>query len=126
MTDRELKRLSRADLLELLLIQMKENEQLRRQLDDLQKKLDDRTLMIDNAGSIAEAVIEINGVFEAAQKAYEQYMMNMQILSDRQSLMRERMEQETRERCDRMLAEAKAECDRILTGAHCDGEAADE
>ena len=82
--------------------------------------------MIDNAGSIAEAALEINNMFMTAQKTYEQYMTNMQFLNDRQSLMREQMEQETKARCEQMLAEAKAECDRMLIEAAQNGEDADE
>lgn len=39
MTDKELKRLSRAELLELLLTQMEENEKLRKQLRKAQAAL---------------------------------------------------------------------------------------
>ena len=126
MTDRELKKLSRADLLELLLNQIKENEELQKKIDELQHQLDSRLIMIDNAGSIAEAALEINNMFMTAQKTYEQYMTNMQFLNDRQSLMREQMEQETKARCEQMLAEAKAECDRMLIEAAQNGEDADE
>lgn len=126
MTDRELKKLSRADLLELLLNQIKENEELQKKIDELQDQLDSRLIMIDNAGSIAEAALEINNMFMTAQKTYEQYMTNMQFLNDRQSLMREQMEQETKARCEQMLAEAKAECDRMLIEAAQNGEDADE
>ena len=44
MTERELRRLSRTDLLELLLAQRRENEQLRCLLDETQAQLADRTI----------------------------------------------------------------------------------
>ena len=44
MTEKELRRLSRTDLLELLLAQRKENEQLRCILDETQSQLADRTI----------------------------------------------------------------------------------
>ena len=74
MTDKELRRLSRADLLELLLVQRKENEQLRCILDQTQAQLADRTIRLDNIGSIAEASLELSGVFAAAQKAADLYL----------------------------------------------------
>ena len=67
MTERELRKLSRADLLELLLAQRKENEQLRCLLDQTQAQLADRTITISNAGSIAEASLHLNGIFDAAR-----------------------------------------------------------
>ena len=44
-----------------------------------------RTIELNEAGSIAEAAIRINGVFEAAQKAAEQYLMNVRELSEREN-----------------------------------------
>jgi hypothetical protein len=55
LTERELRKLSRTDLLELLLAQRRENEELRCILDQTQAQLADRTIKIDQAGSIAEA-----------------------------------------------------------------------
>ena len=81
MTDKELKKLSRAELLELLLIQTKEVDRLQKELDETKAKLEDKTIKIDNAGSIAEAALKLNGVFEAAQKAAQQYIDNMKRLS---------------------------------------------
>ena len=69
MTEKELKKLHRSDLLELLIAQEKENEQLRSQIAQLEARLADRTIAIDQAGSIAEASLQINGVFQAAQNA---------------------------------------------------------
>lgn len=80
MTDKELKKLSRADLLEMLLAQTKENEQLKEQITQLQKQLHERQIMIDQSGSIAEAALKLNGIFEAAQNAADQYLENIRRL----------------------------------------------
>ena len=74
MTERELRRLSRTDLLELLLAQRRENEQLRCILDQTQSQLADRTIKIDKAGSLAEASLQLSGVFDAAQKSADLYI----------------------------------------------------
>lgn len=107
MTERELRRLSRADLLELLLAQRRENEQLRCILDQTQAQLADRTIKIDNAGSIAEASLQLSGIFNAAQDSCQYYLDNIKLLSERQSQICQQMEQETKEKCDRMVAEAE-------------------
>ncbi len=77
MTDKELKKLNKAELLELLSIQSAENERLKRQLEEVQEKLQERTIRIERAGSIAEAALRVNEVFEAAQKAADQYLYNV-------------------------------------------------
>lgn len=109
MTDRELRKLSRADLLELLLEQLKENEQLRAQLEAAREQLAQRRLQIEKAGSIAEASLQLNGVFEAAQAACSQYIENMERLSAEQEERCAKMERETREKCERMVAAAQSE-----------------
>lgn len=107
MTERELKRLSRGDLLEMLLSLSRENEELRRQVEDLQAQLNDRMIVVENAGSLAEAALQLNGVFQAAQEACDQYIENIRRRSERQEQVCIQMEQETKQKCERMLAEAE-------------------
>ena len=109
MTDKELRKLNRADLLELLLMLKKENDQLTRQVQQLQAQVDDRKIVVDKAGSIAEASLQLNGVFESAQAACGQYMENIEKLSTRQEEVCRQMELQTRQNCERMIAEAKAQ-----------------
>ncbi len=82
MTDKELRKLSRAQLLELLLEQSREIDRLQREMDQTRKDLEDRTITINNCGSIAEASIAISQVFEEAQKAAEQYLENVKRVID--------------------------------------------
>ena len=82
MTDKELKKLKRIELLEMLIEQSKENEELKRQLEEANKKLESREIMLKQSGSIAEAALKLNGVFEAAEKAAKQYLENVKRISD--------------------------------------------
>lgn len=77
MTEKELKKLSRAELLELLVYQTKKVEDLQDELDEANRRLANRRIMLRNAGSIAEAALEINEVFQAAQAAADQYLENV-------------------------------------------------
>jgi polysaccharide deacetylase 2 family uncharacterized protein YibQ len=61
----------------MLLDSRKENEELKRQLREANIKLNDRRIMLDKAGSIAEAALQLNDVFELAQKAADQYLENV-------------------------------------------------
>lgn len=78
MTAKELKRLSRADLLEMLIDQSKELQEVREKLEKAEAELHKREIAIHNAGSIAEASLMLNGVFEAAQAACKEYVENTQ------------------------------------------------
>lgn len=84
-TDRELRKLSRADLLELLVAESRENERLRARLEEAEKKLESREIMLQDAGSIAEAALKLNGVFEAAEQAAQQYLANVRRLAGEKS-----------------------------------------
>ena len=100
----DLRKLSRRDLLEMLLELRKENDNLRRQLDRAREELASRELVVADAGNLAEAVLRLNGVFEAAQKTCDQYMENVRQRIDRQ-------ERETSEMCAKMLAEARKQAE---------------
>lgn len=78
MTDKELRRLSRAELLEMLLAQVEENEKLKARLDDAERALEDRRIAVARAGSLAEASLQLNQVFAAADRAARQYVENVQ------------------------------------------------
>ena len=106
MTDKELKRLSRSELLELLLIQTRETERLTKRLENAEKMLADRQLRLEKAGDIAHAALEINGVMEAAQEAAQQYLDNII-----------RLEEETKARCEKMLSDARQAAEQILQDA---------
>lgn len=84
MTEKELKKLNRKQLLELLLEQTKRADRLERQLRFARAKLARRTIEESEAGSIAEAALRINGVFEAAQAAADQYIQNVKRLAESQ------------------------------------------
>lgn len=107
MKQKELKRLRRSDLLELLLELSRENDKLRKDNHDLKQQLNDRTVTIENSGSLAEAALQLNGVFEAAQKACDQYVQNIQSRSENIELYCRRKIEETQKKCDEMLAAAQ-------------------
>lgn len=81
MTDKELRRLSRAELLEMLLAQVEENERLKARLEEAERALEDRRLAVSRAGSLAEASLQLNDVFAAADRAARQYVENVQRLA---------------------------------------------
>ena len=74
MTEKELKKLNRYQLLELLLVQTERADSLEQKVEQLQAQLDERELRFAQLGSIAEASVYVSGVFEAAQKAADLYL----------------------------------------------------
>lgn len=117
MKPKELKRLSRDDLLEMMLSLTKENVQLREENLQLRRQLEDRTIDIRESGSLAEAALKLNGIFEAAQAACEQYTENIRSRSANQEDCCRRMEQEAQAKCEAMLTQAKQQADAMLAQA---------
>lgn len=117
MTEKDLKSLSRADLLDLLIAESKKVKLLEQELEEARSKLNSREISIENAGSIAEAALQLNGVFEAAQAASTQYLENVRELSRRQEEICARMEQECKEKVEAQLAATQKECDQMLDRA---------
>lgn len=74
MTDKELKKLSRAQLLELLVDQSREIDRLQKALDETNRRLERRDLKMSRCGSIADASLAITEVFERAQEAADLYL----------------------------------------------------
>ncbi len=103
MTDRELKKLNRRELLEMLIAQTRRAEMLEKKLSEVNGRLEDKTLSLKDAGNLADAVLKLNGVFEAANNASLQYLENIK-----------RMEVECSAECKRLIDEAEEKA-RIIT-----------
>lgn len=134
MTDKELRKLSRTELLEMLVERSREVERLQEELKQVREQLTSRQIAVDRAGSIAEASLQLNGVFDAAQKAAEQYLENIRQLSGRQTEVCARLEaesqakaeqllSETQRKCETLEAETQAKCTRMVQQAETDSKA---
>lgn len=82
MTEKELRRLSRRELLEMLITRTIENERLTEELQQARKELSDREFIQDRAGSMAEAALQLNGVFEAADRAAREYLETIRRMAE--------------------------------------------
>lgn len=110
MTEKELKKLNRYQLLEMLIIQTERADALQKQLEEAQSKLDSRDVNMTVIGSVAEASLQLAGVFEAAQKAADIYL----------NAVKERtaaMEAEARQRAEAIVAEAETKARQIMEEA---------
>ena len=83
MTEKELRKLNRYQLLELLIIQTERVDELQNQLEQMEAKLHDQEMNMAAMGSVAEAAVKLSGVFEAAQTAADNYLEEARKRSDR-------------------------------------------
>ena len=107
MTKNDLKKLSRVDLLEMLIEQSEEVQKLRELLKEAEGQLSQREIIVNEAGSIAEASLQLNGIFESAQAASQQYLESIRLYSEYQKLVCEKREKQIKENAERYMEEAK-------------------
>ena len=74
---KELRKLNRRELLEIILGQTKYIEQLEEEIECLKKKLDERRVFIEESGTLAEASLKLSEVFKAADDAIAIYVNNV-------------------------------------------------
>lgn len=113
MTDKELRKLRRVELLELLVDQAAEMEELRRQLDQANEALAQRKIQLEEAGSIAEAALRLNGVFETADKAAKEYLDSAREMAQKREALLRRTQEEAEEMARELLARTREECRKL-------------
>ena len=106
MTDKEFKRLSRAQLIDIIYQFQLQVDRLTEQNQELERELADKRLRLQSAGNIAEAALEINNCFRSAQNAAEQYLNEIKAIRE-----------ETEAERQRILSQARAEAEVIIAGA---------
>ena len=106
MTDKEFKRLSRAQLIDIIYQLQLQLDKVNEEKKALESELTDKRLRLRNAGNIADAALEINNCFQSAQNAAEQYLNEIKA-----------MREETEAERLRILKEAQAEAEAIIAGA---------
>ena len=106
MTDREFKRLSRAQLIDIIYQLQVKQEELTEENLKLKEELADKRIRLRQAGNIAEAALSIHNVMESAQAAAAQYLEEIR-----------QMKAETAELCRTTLEKAKAEAAAIINQA---------
>lgn len=116
----KLKKLKRIELLELLLEQAEKNEQLVKENSELkevnkilQKKLEDKTIRLEKAGTVAEAAFVLNGVYEATEQAAALYLESLQELCESQK----KKKLQTQEYCRSLILETQRRCEIIIENA---------
>ncbi|MDR1204707.1 MAG: hypothetical protein LBL26_04385 [Peptococcaceae bacterium] len=107
MTDKQLRVLGKTDLLRLLREQEEEIERLGDENRALAKRVEERALIMENAGSIAEASMQINGVMRAAQESADLYLESLRAMRSEYKGIIEKAENEANRRAEEIIREAE-------------------
>ncbi|MCD8217183.1 MAG: hypothetical protein LUD01_03915 [Clostridiales bacterium] len=80
MANKELRSMNRAELIEIIYALQQEERSIREENEKLHAELDEKILRLDKAGSIAEAALGLNHIFEDAEAAAQQYLDSLRVV----------------------------------------------
>jgi hypothetical protein len=107
MTDKELRSLGKLDLLRLLRMQEEEIERLTEENRALAERVEERAVIMENAGSIAEASLQICGAMQAAQAGADLYLESLRAMEVDYKGRVERAESAATRRAEEIVREAE-------------------
>ena len=114
MTDKEFKRLSRSQLIEIIYQLQLKQEELTAANEKLSEALAEKRLRISKAGNIAEAVLEVHNVMQDAQDAADHYLEEIKSRLSSEYL---RMMKEAKEKAEAIIEKAQKEAAEIVAKA---------
>lgn len=127
MTDRELKRLNRRELIDIIYELQQRYADRENEIAQLQAALEKRELSISESGSIAEAALKVNGVFEAAQAAADQYLQSIRAANADTTARIEAVQKQSDEmlrqanlKAESIIKDAETKADEIISNANQD------
>ena len=114
MTDKEFKRLNRAQLIDIIYQFQLKVDELTEKNQELERKLEDKRIRLNDAGNIADAALEINNCFRSAQNAAEQYLNEIKSIREEAEAERQMIIAKAKEEAEKIISESKAsrgDCD---------------
>ena len=131
MQSNNLKSLKRDELLKMMLQQAKELESLKQEMEARNSELEQykkrleraqpaaakREVSFDEPGAITDAALQLNGIFEVAQAAGQQYIENIQRLSEHQENVCAQRDAASRAEAEAMLAQTRQKCQEMEENA---------
>ena len=106
MVNKELKRLGRKELVDIIYQMKKNEEELLEKVAHLEAALENQRLELTSAGSIADAAVGVTRLFSTAQATADLYLQEIKNLK-----------RDTAEACEHILDEARQQAEAILAEA---------
>lgn len=106
MMSKDLKKLGRRELVDIIYQLKKNEEKLQEEITALKEALQDKQIRLSVAGSIAEAAADITNLFATAQKTADLYLHEIA-----------RMKEEAENECAKMIQDAQKRAEHPLADA---------
>ncbi len=97
MQNNELRKMRRTELIEIIYAMQQNEKTITAECEELRSRLEERNIQIEASGSIAEAALTLNQVFENADKAAQQYLASVKSKEEEANKIVERAEVRAKE-----------------------------
>ena len=112
--EKEIKKLRRADLVDVILQLQKNEAALLKANGDLKERLDSKEIKIEKSGSIAEAAVAVSDLFIHAQDAADLYVSEIEKRCDEKLALAEKTLQDAQAKAEKIIADAEREAKTII------------
>lgn len=113
MISKELRKLNRRELVDVIYQLKKNEEQLQERISALEAELENRRINLSVAGSIAEATTDITGIFSVAQSTADLYLREIASMRDEAQKEAEKMIEEAEKKVEAIMADGKRQFDAL-------------
>jgi vacuolar-type H+-ATPase subunit H len=113
MISKELRKLNRRELVDVIYQLKKNEEQLQERISTLETELENRRINLSVAGSIAEATTDITGIFSVAQATADLYLREIASMRDEAQKEAEKMIEEAEKKVEAIMADGKRQFDAL-------------
>lgn len=116
--EKELRQMNRTELIEIIYALQQNEKILREENENLKRQVSEKVLRIEKAGSIAEAALSLNHIFEDAQKASEQYLESIREREASLRLSQESVLESARADAEKISQDAQRQAEEIIAAAN--------
>lgn len=113
MAEKELRKMRRNELIDIIYALQEQIEQVAAERDTYKKQLGDRQIHIEKVGSIADAAVALNHLFEVAQSTVDQYLDSVYAANAEAEAQRQQILDEAHRQAGEILEAAAAEARQI-------------
>ena len=113
MAEKELRKMRRNELIDIIYALQEQMEQVAAERDTYKKQLGDRQIHIEKAGSIEDAAVALNHLFEVAQSTADQYLDSVYAANAETEAQRQQILDEAHRQAGEILEAAAAEARQI-------------
>ena len=113
MNNKDLKKLSRRELVDIIYLLKKSEQEKQDQIISLEEALQEKRIRISAAGSIAEAAVNITNVFSVAQTTADLYLHEITCMKENAERECAKMLEDARKEVNTILADGRIRCDEL-------------